>query len=79
MVAQFEERCGGAKLADYFDRELFDGATYADLARGNLRPFVVINATALATGARFPFTQAQFDLLCSDLNKVRLSRAAATS
>src|SRR5258706_4332612 len=43
----------GEVLADYFDRELFDGATYADLARGNMRPFVVINATALATGARF--------------------------
>lgn len=69
----------GEVLAEYFDRELFDGATYADLARGSMRPFVVINAAALATGARFPFTQAQFDLLCSDLGSVTLGRAVAAS
>ena len=69
----------GEVLAEYFDRELFRGATYADLARGNMRPFVVINAAALATGARFPFTQAQFDLLCSDLGSISLGRAVAAS
>ncbi len=69
----------GEILAEYFDRELFHGATYADLARGNMRPFVVINAAALATGARFPFTQAQFDLLCSDLGSLSLGRAVAAS
>jgi len=69
----------GELLAEYFDRELFDGATYSDLARGNMRPYVVINASALATGARFPFTQAQFDLLCSDLGSVSVGRAVAAS
>jgi NTE family protein len=69
----------GEVLAEYLDRELFDGATYADLARGSMRPFVVINAAALATGARFPFTQAQFDLLCSDLGSLSLGRAVAAS
>jgi len=69
----------GEVLAEYFDRELFDGATYADLARGNMRPYVVINAAALATGARFPFTQGQFDLLCSDLGSLSLGRAVAAS
>ena len=69
----------GEVLAEYFDRELFQGATYADLARGDMRPFVVINAAALATGARFPFTQAQFDLLCSDLGSISLGRAVAAS
>jgi NTE family protein len=69
----------GEMLAEYFDRELFHGATYADLARGNMRPFVVINAAALSTGARFPFTQAQFDLLCLDLGSVSLGRAVAAS
>src|SRR5215471_14950516 len=49
----------GDVLAEYFDRELFNRATYADLARGDMRPFVVINATALSSGARFPFTQGQ--------------------
>src|SRR5450432_242734 len=69
----------GEVLAEYFDRELFHGATYADLARGNMRPFVVINAAALPTGARFPFTQTQFDLLCSDLGRLSLGRAVAAS
>jgi len=69
----------GEVLAEYLDRELFQGATYADLARGDMRPFVVINAAALATGARFPFTQAQFDLLCSDLGSISLGRAVAAS
>ena len=66
-------------LAEYFDRELFDGATYADLVRGSMRPFVVLNASVLSTGARFPFTQGQFDLLCSDLGSVSLGRAVAAS
>jgi NTE family protein len=66
-------------LAEYFDRELFDGATYADLAQGSMRPFVVINASVLSTGARFPFTQGQFDLLCSDLGSVSVGRAVAAS
>jgi NTE family protein len=69
----------GEVLAEYFDRELFHGATYADLARGSMRPYVVINAAALATGARFPFTQAQFDLLCSDLGTLSVGRAVAAS
>jgi NTE family protein len=69
----------GEVLAEYFDRELFNGATYADLARGNMRPYVVINAAALATGARFPFTQGQFDLLCSDLGSLAVGRAVAAS
>ena len=69
----------GELLAEYFDRELFGGATYSDLARGNMRPYVVINASALATGARFPFTQGQFDLLCSDLGSVSVGRAVAAS
>ena len=66
-------------LAEYFDREIFDRKTFADLARGSLRPFVVINAADLSTGARFPFTQGQFDLLCSDLSAVPVGRAVAAS
>ena len=69
----------GEVLAEYFDRELYDGATYSDLARASARPFVVINASALSTGSRFPFTQAQFDLLCSDLGSLSVGRAVAAS
>ena len=37
------------------------------------------SGTDISTGSRLAFYQQDFDLLCSDLNKVRLSRAAATS
>ncbi|MEW6269490.1 MAG: patatin-like phospholipase family protein [Thermodesulfobacteriota bacterium] len=64
--------------ADYYDAELFDGATF----RGMLRPgapFVTINATDLATGSRFGFTQLYFDYLCADLQEYPVSRAVAAS
>src|SRR5215470_14438468 len=66
-------------LAEYLDDRLFQGKTFGDLAHGEFRPFVVINASDLSTGARFPFTQAQFDLLCSDLGHVPVARAVAAS
>jgi NTE family protein len=66
-------------LAEYFDELLFKGKTFGDLAGGAFRPFVVINAADLSTGARFPFTQGQFDLLCSDLGHVPVARAVAAS
>jgi NTE family protein len=64
--------------ADLYDEILFDGATYADLDRGT-GPMIVAAGTDVTSGARFHFTQAMFDIICSDLSKVRLSRAAATS
>src|SRR5262245_24333963 len=66
-------------LAEYLDDRLFQGKTFDDLAHGDFRPFVVINASDLSTGARFPFTQAQFDLLCSNLGNVPVARAVAAS
>jgi NTE family protein len=64
--------------ADYYDEILFDGATFADLL-GKPTPAIAVTGTDLSTGARFPFGQEHFDLICSDLGKVRLARAAATS
>ena len=64
--------------AEYYDEILFEGATYADLL-SRQAPVAVANGTDISTGFRFSFYQNDFDLLCSDLNKVRLSRAAATS
>lgn len=66
-------------FAEYLDERLFQGKTFRDLSHSALRPFVVINASDLSTGARFPFTQAQFDLLCSDLGDVPVARAVAAS
>ena len=64
--------------ADLYDEILFDGATFADLQRG-AGPMIVASATDLSSGSRFYFTQKMFDVLCSDLSAVRLSRAAAAS
>lgn len=64
--------------ADLYDEILFNGATFGDLDRGK-GPLIIPAVTDITTGARLPFTQAAFDPLCSDLNAVRLSRAAAAS
>jgi NTE family protein len=64
--------------ADLYDEILFHGATFGDLDRGR-GPFIIASATDISTGARVPFTQATFDVLCSNLNAIRLSRAAAAS
>jgi len=63
--------------AEYFDKILFDGATYAKMPRD--APYTMINGTELDLGTYFTFTQEQFDPICSDLEKVRVSRAVATS
>lgn len=65
--------------AEFYDRELFDGATYAALIKRGQRPFVVLNATDMTTGTPFPFIQDQFDMMCSDLAGVPIGRAAAAS
>lgn len=64
--------------AEYYDQLLFKGATFADLS-GPDRPFLSINATDVSTGARFEFTQDEFDLICSDLSQFPISRAVAAS
>lgn len=71
---------GRADLAaELFDEEIFAGATYGDLVERGRRPFVLINASDMTLGTRFEFTQAQFDLLCSDLSSFPLARAVAAS
>jgi NTE family protein len=64
--------------AEYYGKHLFDGATFTDLMRPSA-PAVIINATDLATGMRFTFTQAYFDLICADLGVYPVSRAVASS
>jgi NTE family protein len=64
--------------AQLYDEILFKGATYGDLVRGN-GPLILASATDISTGSRFVFNQTIFDVLCSDLNAVPLSRAAAAS
>ena len=64
--------------ADYYDEILFNGATFGDLL-AKPGPAAVASGTDISTGARFAFHQGDFDLICSDLSKLRLARAAATS
>jgi NTE family protein len=70
---------GRSELAsELYDEILFGGATFGDLARTE-GPMILASATDLSTGARFVFSQGYFDVICSDLGAVRLSRAAAAS
>lgn len=62
---------------EYYDREFFNGATFADMRKS--RPFILINATDMVQGVRFEFSQDQFDLLCSDLSTLHVSRAVTAS
>ena len=56
------------------------GATFAPLLQvPRRRPYLLLNATDMTLGARFEFTQDQFDLLCSDLSVVPVARAVAAS
>jgi NTE family protein len=65
--------------ADFYDRHLFDHATFEDLIKTGGRPFLLINSTDMANGEQFSFSQNRFDLLSSDLSKVPLARAVAAS
>jgi NTE family protein len=64
--------------AELYDEILFNNATFGDLNRGK-GPLIVASATDISTGSRFVFSQRIFDVICSDLNAVPLSRAAAAS
>ena len=64
--------------AELYDEILFNGATFGDLDRGK-GPLILASATDISTGSRFVFNQRIFDVICSDLNAVPLSRAAAAS
>ena len=64
--------------AEYYDEILFHGATFGDLDRGD-GPFIVASATDISNGGRMPFNQNLWNVMCSDLRGVKLSRAAAAS
>jgi len=70
---------GRSELAEqYYDEILFHGATFADLI-GKPTPTAIVAATAISTGTEWVFSQNNFDVICSDLSAMRLSRAAAAS
>jgi NTE family protein len=64
---------------ELYNETIFDQKTYDDLGQRGKRPFIILNATNLASGERFEFTQAQFDFLGSDLGKMPVARAVSAS
>jgi len=66
-------------LAEIFDNEIYDHLNYGDLIREHRRPYVLLNAADMSLGARFEFSQEQFDFLHSDLASVSLARAVTAS
>jgi NTE family protein len=64
--------------AEYYDEQIFDGASFGDLSRGP-RIELVINSTDLVRGSRFSFRQNELDYLCADLAGIPLARAVAAS
>ena len=66
---------------EIYDQTLFHDADFAELLAEQRkgRPLIITNATELEISSRFEWTQDQFDPICSDLSKVRVSRAVAAS
>ncbi len=63
---------------DFYDENVFKGATFADLQRQG-GPMILINASDLGRGVHFSFVQEHFDLLCSDLSRFPIARAVTAS
>jgi NTE family protein len=77
--ALYSEGWGRSELAsELYDEILFENATFGDLV-GRTGPFVVATATDISAGTRIAFTQDTFDIICSNVSAVKLSRAAAAS
>lgn len=67
-----------SNLAAWLDREVFRGATFADLYRRG-KPDIWINATDLYNRTPFPFIPPLFNAICSDLSRLPLAEAVQAS
>jgi NTE family protein len=65
-------------FGDVLDREVFHGATFADLYR-RPRPSIRIHATDLYHRVPFPFVPPLFAVLCSDLSRYSVADAVAAT
>src|SRR5712691_10813454 len=65
--------------AETWDKRLFHGATFKDILAHRKRPYLIVNATDMALGAPFSFTQEQFDPMCDDLSAFPIARSVAAS
>jgi len=64
--------------AEYYDTHVFEGGTFGDILarKGTL---VSLNATDMTYGIWVNFVQNAFDVICSDVSRVHVARAAAAS
>jgi NTE family protein len=69
----------GHVLAEALDQAMFRGATFGSLNGLPGRPYLIVGATDLSTGADFDFTSEQLARLCSSIDQVPLSFAVAAS
>jgi NTE family protein len=67
-----------SRLSGWLDRNLFEGATLADLFQPG-KPVVWINASDLYNRTPFLFAPVTFEALCSDPRKYPISQAVAAS
>lgn len=64
--------------AEYYDRFIFDKKHVNELIDGK-GPYVEINAADLGRGARFGFSTAQLQLICTDPASIPVARAVGAS
>jgi len=76
LMSPFYNRADMA--TELYDATIFNHATFADLQQAN-GPFIVINATEMALGTRFQFTQNYADVICTDLSGMPVARAVTAS
>jgi NTE family protein len=64
--------------AEYYDKHVFEGGTFGDIA-ARKGPMIMMSATDMTHGLRIGFNQDAFDVICSDLSRFPVARAAAAS
>ncbi|HWM78720.1 MAG TPA: patatin-like phospholipase family protein [Methylomirabilota bacterium] len=65
-------------VEELFDNLLFKHKTFFDLNQPG-KPYLILNATDMASGEVFAFTPKRFDDICSDLDKEPISAGVAAS
>jgi len=65
-------------VEELFDNQLFKKKTFFDLNQPG-KPYLILNATDMASGEVFAFTPKRFDDICSDLDKEPISAGVAAS
>src|SRR5205814_1035758 len=65
-------------VENVFDQELFHHKTFSELNQPG-KPFLILNATDMASGEVFALTPGRFNDICADLDKQAISAGVAAS